>query len=1206
MHRSIEVKKNLLCIIGLLFMSAAFAASKTYVDTEQKYIFTAENVAATIPDYVTEQNSQTKMAQKYESVMNPETGAVSIADLFAICRAGGLNTYRASGFEQCRNFVMALVNNAGASDAGISEEDLGGFCPGLDANGHNPNKLASITDKTRVGDMCTSSHIAMGEVVFQRDGSYSCTCMALACNGNYDLRGGACNTPIPVGTSICTRSIHKETKDNNTTAKCLDFCKTKGTRENCAVTNVVMRHSTKECICNANVTEVDAARESMARAANRVANLRYYSVCFDDKGKTGGTERCVEKVFNWVNVGQLQAVGIAQEYARVHYGDTIKCKSGYDTHWNDDYIQCTSTKANSKIYYEFQFDDVVESIDNDILADTVHSICKIHGLDDNVPHNLTKMGANALFGVTPTLVKGALQPNIYGCKTTSTVCSSKVNPSAQKFGYLTEYANGMCFVKERRVDRETADDNLARISGVAPYVFFHGIQIQGGQTIVDKLRKVISDAGHKVNSFRCDSSTGKINKAKGVIGFTTGNTDDILRCYINDSTPVDFVFEDFSESWLYKREEGEAAIQCIVSGGKFAGQKCHGLDKQQCIDAGKRLQAEFPGSSGTWWDGTDCVLVDASEAKIYDTGVNIGLGAVGAVDCVFGTKVGCVLLAVETAGLATEIVAGELINSRVNEFLSVGTRCKERSCALSVIRDLGGKVMTVQGSLDDAEMHAVDQTLAELIEYLEPEDLGALTGTEDWSQIIEQLGGDTNDLAGNVMVFAQYAGLIAQFASVGASGLRVTGRAIAKVAGKESKLERAGMKMATFLETSKKVANAADAASDAARAASHADDVFDTARGADNASDALRRARNMTVDEELGQIGVRYVGNGKYHDLRNGNRFISHEDVLKRIDDLPYETERAAARNVANATGAAANHAYDVAHTASHADDVSDAARGASRAESAAETERLRVVMNGENMRQASGHNAYISSHAMSENSAKAAVKRLQEQGYAASRIGVQGHSNGEEIVIAMTKEEAARIGGNVINGAVYRSIDNSANMARLRAVANGQELGRINGMKVSIDSMDDFGAISGRPIIMVRVGERKIPFYASSGQAGKTNVPTGKWEFFGGIGPNGGWFNKGGIDDIVGHYGSYELKQIADILDSKIGDLRNVEHVLESVGRESIGGLGKVASLNDEQEISVSAVNKYLRYTPSGTSRNGTPFRNNLDDIKRYLSQGG
>ena len=862
MHRGVEVNRFLGVFFTLFFCISGVYGATSYSDTEQRYYFGPNAIQAALGRFVEKEDTRVACAELYTSLMNPENGEVSVTDLFAVCRKAGFNTYRKEGFDKCREFVTALLTEDDDID-----QVMAGFCPGLDENGNNPNKLASITDRTRVGDLCTSSHIAMGEVVFKRDNSYSCTCMALVCNENYDLRGGACNTPIPAGTPICPNTKHPETADNNTMAKCLEFCTAKANRENCALSGVVMRHSTNECICSANADEIEAARQSMQRAANRNrgTNLNYYSVCLNDKRKSGGTERCVEGVFNWVNVGQLQAVGIAEEYARVHYGDTIKCKNGFVQHLNDDYIQCTSTKPNSKVYYEFQFDDVTESVDNDILADTVHSICSIHGLKDNVPHNLQKMATNALFGLGPALIRGVTQPNYYGCETTPNICSSKLNVSARKFGYTTQYSSssGLCLIMERRLDREPVDDNLARIAGVDPYVFFHGIQIQGGQSIVDKLRKVVSDAGHRVDSFRCENSTAKIEQTKGIIGFATTSRDDVLRCYLNGSTPIDFVFEDFSESWLYKREEGESAIQCIISGGKFAGSKCHGLDMQACIDAGRRLQEEFPGTSGTRWDGTNCMLVDAQEAKTYDVGVNIGLGLVGAVDCAAGTHaVGCALFVVEVTGMATELAAGEMINARVDEFLSVGTRCKSRSCALSAIRDLGGKVMTVHDALGDAEMHAVDQTLAELIEYLEPEDLGALTGTEDWAQIIEQLGGNPDDVAGNVMVFMQYAGMIAQFASVGASGLRVTGRAIAKVAGKESRLGRAGSTMARFLEGSKKTADAAGDVARGARTVSNTADAAETENvvmlKTNQALQVEGRERIAIVSEIEDEIPTRY------------------------------------------------------------------------------------------------------------------------------------------------------------------------------------------------------------------------------------------------------------------------------------------------------------------------------------------------------------
>ena len=321
MHRGVEVNRFLGVFFTLFFCISGVYGATSYSDTEQRYYFGPNAIQAALGRFVEKEDTRVACAELYTSLMNPENGEVSVTDLFAVCRKAGFNTYRKEGFDKCREFVTALLTEDDDID-----QVMAGFCPGLDENGNNPNKLASITDRTRVGDLCTSSHIAMGEVVFKRDNSYSCTCMALVCNENYDLRGGACNTPIPAGTPICPNTKHPETADNNTMAKCLEFCTAKANRENCALSGVVMRHSTNECICSANADEIEAARQSMQRAANRNrgTNLNYYSVCLNDKRKSGGTERCVEGVFNWVNVGQLQAVGIAEEYARVHYGDTIR------------------------------------------------------------------------------------------------------------------------------------------------------------------------------------------------------------------------------------------------------------------------------------------------------------------------------------------------------------------------------------------------------------------------------------------------------------------------------------------------------------------------------------------------------------------------------------------------------------------------------------------------------------------------------------------------------------------------------------------------------------------------------------------------------------------------------------------------------------------------------------------------------------------
>jgi hypothetical protein len=68
-----------------------------------------------------------------------------------------------------------------------------------------------------------------------------------------------------------------------------------------------------------------------------------------------------------------------------------------------------------------------------------------------------------------------------------------------------------------------------------------------------------------------------------------------------------------------------------------------------------------------------------------------------------------------------------------------------------------------------------------------------------------------------------------------------------------------------------------------------------------------------------------------------------------------------------------------------------------------------------------------------------------------------------------------------------------------------------------------------GRPIVAVRVGQLRIPFYVSSGQNKKEGVTPGQWYPFFGIGDDG-WFNK--TDKIGEYYGSGKLREIALQLD--------------------------------------------------------------------------
>jgi len=78
-----------------------------------------------------------------------------------------------------------------------------------------------------------------------------------------------------------------------------------------------------------------------------------------------------------------------------------------------------------------------------------------------------------------------------------------------------------------------------------------------------------------------------------------------------------------------------------------------------------------------------------------------------------------------------------------------------------------------------------------------------------------------------------------------------------------------------------------------------------------------------------------------------------------------------------------------------------------------------------------------------------------------------------------------------------------------------------------------------GRMMVLVDFGGTRVPFYLSSGQAGKAKVPAGKWYPFFGIGTDG-WINKGSELDMVNYYYSAALRAVAHKLDAQIGDIRN------------------------------------------------------------------
>ena len=76
---------------------------------------------------------------------------------------------------------------------------------------------------------------------------------------------------------------------------------------------------------------------------------------------------------------------------------------------------------------------------------------------------------------------------------------------------------------------------------------------------------------------------------------------------------------------------------------------------------------------------------------------------------------------------------------------------------------------------------------------------------------------------------------------------------------------------------------------------------------------------------------------------------------------------------------------------------------------------------------------------------------------------------------------------------------------------------------------------LGDRVIALVNVNGQNIPFYLSTGKAGKKKTKAGKWYPTLGI-DDSGWINKGTDTELSAYYNSPELKRIAEQLDATIG----------------------------------------------------------------------
>ena len=294
-----------------------------------------------------------------------------------------------------------------------------------------------------------------------------------------------------------------------------------------------------------------------------------------------------------------------------------------------------------------------------------------------------------------------------------------------------------------------------------------------------------------------------------------------------------------------------------------------------------------------------------------------------------------------------------------------------------------------------------------------------------------------------------------------------------------------------------------------------------------------------------------------------------------------------------------------------HADDMENAARGAGNTSGSIRipdylSPKAKKFIN-EDLREVGTTKEYAfikNSERFSEEEMFYVEQVIKERGLVGVRVSQPNGSGGflEPNYIVIKKTDDMFSGGS--RGLLRRLTTKPINNLR------GKSITTINGKSVFLEPLDNggfIGNVSGRPVVVVNYNGHRIPFYASSGSAGKLDVPTGKWEIFFGFGKGGdtpGWFNKGGIDQIVGHYSSPELKKIAEALDNVIGDQRNIEDIFATISRKIYNGKGIVASY-DGPVASKDFINQLLDFTPADYYKDGRHHKqlmNNIEHVKSYF----
>lgn len=572
---------------------------------------------------------------------------------------------------------------------------------------YNP-RMRSLTDKNRVGDPCVYGDLTSGRVFKRSNGT--CSCTALSCKTGYIVSRGVCIKQIKDSQGYCLRTEHPETAGkNNYTRLCETFCQNEAKQKGCKYKNSIMAHTQKKCICNPEQHEIESVQKKTQE--RQIKNTKFYDVCGSDSNRTGGTERCITEPFNWIQVQMLQATALAKEYALVKYNNNIICEKNTRSYEIDDWLSCSTT--DNKIFYEFKFDDVKESVDSDIQQSVRRALCE-------------KIYSGEMMSAKE-------------CKLSKADDVNKLINSAKKFAISAtkksgNYQNYVVFDHSFKTTYTTK-----KIKNIDPFAFFsQDIQIRANGKMIDGLYSYVAAkmAPTNVKTFTCNNNPiqigGTIDGRK-----TVGMSDDVLTCYAN-GTPVDFVFDDMSESSETLSYGGYSNMNCTVVGGTYNGADCMNIGELECERIKKMASGDPVAKQARWNDTTKrCELPAAADATQMQRNINMSIMVGGVivgmiVTVATGGTAGpaLALLAVETAGGAIEIAATNKIYNEIDKFIDESQKCSSAKCAEQMLKTNLQRMANMTFDMTDAQKNGIDSELARLANLIP-------TNSEFYQKILE-------------------------------------------------------------------------------------------------------------------------------------------------------------------------------------------------------------------------------------------------------------------------------------------------------------------------------------------------------------------------------------------------------------------------------------------------------------------------------------